>query len=135
MEYEMKEMSIENLDLIAQGGMGKIYRISDEQILKVFNDISPEELQKQKAAAVEVLKAMIPTPISFEIVKVGDKYGIIYEFIDSTPVGKILAEHPERVQEIGEKMGMLLHVFLPILRLRKNRFIRDLGFLEISDKE
>ena len=135
MEYEMKEMSIENLDLIAQGGMGKIYRISDEQILKVFNDISPEELQKQKAAAVEVLKAMVPTPISFETVKVGDKYGIIYEFIDSAPVGKVLAEHPERVQEIGEKMGMLLHVFLPILRLRKNRFIRDLGFLEISDKE
>ncbi len=25
---------------------------------------------------------------------------------------------------------LLLHVFLPILRLRKNRFIRDLGFLE-----
>ena len=54
MEYEMKEMSIENLDLIAQGGMGKIYRINDEQILKVFNDISLEELQKQKSSAVEV---------------------------------------------------------------------------------
>jgi uncharacterized protein (TIGR02172 family) len=108
MEYEMKEMSIENLDLIAQGGMGKIYRINDEQILKVFNDISLEELQKQKSSAVEVFKAMVPTPISFELVRVGDKYGIIYEFIGSAPVGKVLAEHPERVQEIGEKMGMLL---------------------------
>ena len=36
----MKEMSVDNLDIIAQGGMGKIYRINDEQILKVFNDIS-----------------------------------------------------------------------------------------------
>lgn len=36
----MKELSIDDLDLIAQGGMGKIYRINDEQILKVFNDIS-----------------------------------------------------------------------------------------------
>ena len=51
---------------------------------------------------------MVPTPISFELVRVGDKYGIIYEFIGSAPVGKVLAEHPERVQEIGEKMGMLL---------------------------
>lgn len=104
----MKEMSIENLDLIAQGGMGKIYRINDEQILKVFNDITLEELYKQKASAVEVFKAMIPTAISFEMVKVGDKYGIIYEFLDAVFVGKALADHPERVQKIGIKMGRLL---------------------------
>ena len=48
MEHAMKEMSIDDLDLIAQGGMGKIYRINDEQILKVFNNITPEELKKQK---------------------------------------------------------------------------------------
>ena len=99
----MKEFSINNLDLIAQGGMGKIYRINDEQILKVFNDISLEELQKQKNASVEVFKAMVPTAISFEIVKVGDKYGIIYEFLDSTSVGKALSEHPKRVQEIADR--------------------------------
>ena len=108
MEYNMKEMSIENLVLIAQGGMGKIYRINDEQILKVFNDISMEELQKQKASAVEVFKAMVPTAISFETVRVGDKYGIIYEFLNSASAGKVLAEHPERLQEIGENMGILL---------------------------
>lgn len=108
MDYVMKEMSIDNLDLIAEGGMGKIYRINDEQILKVFNDITLEELEKQKRSAVEVLKTMVPTAISFETVKVGDKYGIIYELLNATSVGKELAAHPERVQEIGEKMGLLL---------------------------
>ena len=108
MEYAVKEMSVDDLDLIAQGGMGKIYRINDEQILKVFNDITPEELKKQKDSAVEVFKAMVPTAISFETVRVGDKYGIIYEFLNATSVGKALADHPERVQETGEKMGMLL---------------------------
>ena len=108
MEQAMREMSIEDLDLIAQGGMGKIYRINEEQILKVFNDITLEELQKQKTSAVEVFKAMVPTAISFEMVRVGDKYGIIYEFLNATSVGKALADHPEKVQEIGEKMGMLL---------------------------
>ena len=96
------------MDLIAEGGIGKIYRINDEQILKVFNNITPEELQKQKDSAVEVFKAMVPTVISFEMVKVGDKYGLIYEFLDSTSVGKELADHPERVREIGEIMGTLL---------------------------
>ena len=108
MEYAMKEMSIDGLDLIAQGGMGKIYRINEEQILKVFNNITLEELKAQKSSAVEVFKAMVPTAISFEMVRVGDKYGIIYEFLNSTFVGKKLAEHPEKVQEIGEKMGLLL---------------------------
>ena len=108
MEYAMKEMSIDHLDLIAEGGMGKIYRINEEQILKVFNDITLDELKKQKASAVEVFKAMVPTAISFEMVRVGDRYGIIYEFLNSTFVGKVLSEHPERIEEIGEKMGMLL---------------------------
>ena len=108
MESKIKEMSIDNLDLIAQGGMGKLYRINDEQILKVFNDITLEELEKQKTSSVELIKAMVPTAISFEMVRVGDKYGIIYEFLNSTSVGKALADHPEKVQEIGEKMGMLL---------------------------
>ncbi len=108
MGLAMKEMSIDNLDLIAQGGMGKIYRINDEQILKVFNCITLEELKKQKESAVEVFKAMVPTAISFEMVRVGDKYGIIYEFLNATSVGKALADHPEKVQEVGEKMGMLL---------------------------
>ena len=108
MLFRSKEMSLDHLDLLAQGGMGKIYRINDEQILKVFNNITLEELKKQKESAVEVFKAMIPTAISFEMVKVGDKYGLIYELLNSTSVGKELADHPERVQEIGEKMGMLL---------------------------
>ena len=103
----MKEISVDNLDIVAQGGMGKIYRINDEQILKVFNDISLEDLQRQKDTAVEVFKSMVPTPISYEMVKVGDKYGIIYEFLNGSSVGKAMADHPERVQEMGEKMGEL----------------------------
>ena len=99
MGLAMKEMSIDNLDLIAQGGMGKIYRINDEQILKVFNCITLEELKKQKESAVEVFKAMVPTAISFEMVRVGDKYGIIYEFLNATSVGKALADHPEKKDE------------------------------------
>lgn len=74
----------------------------------MFNNITPEELIKQKASVVEVFKAMVPTAISFEMVRIGDKYGIVYEFLNSTSVGKALADHPERVQEIGEKMGILL---------------------------
>ena len=108
MEYALKEMSIEGLDLIAQGGTGRIYRINDEQILKVFNEITYEELERQKATAVSLFKAMVPTAISFEMVRVGDRYGIVYEFLNGASVGKTLAQHPERVQEIGERMGMLL---------------------------
>lgn len=115
--------------------------MNDEQILKVFNNITLEELHRQKDSAVEVFKAMVPTAISFEMVRAGDKYGIVYEFLNSTSAGKLIADHPEKIQEVGEKMGQLLRdthdasmkhrsLFLPILRMRKNRFIRDLGFLK-----
>ena len=179
MDYIIKEMSIDNLDLIAEGGMGKIYRINDEQILKVFNNITLEELEKQKTSAVEVLKTMVPTAISFEMVKVGDKYGINHEFLAKQPKNLLkstcltpkLAKQVAKITRstyfeamdikaekqykklmsgfvpfllvlnlgrLGDKaeymskfsLFLLLHFFLPVLRLKKRSFIRDLEILK-----
>ena len=77
----MRELNIDGCVQIASGGQGRIYRIDDETIVKVFCnggiiplDYVQEELNNAKAAFV----AGVPTAISFDTVKCGEYYGIIY---------------------------------------------------------
>ena len=79
----MKEYSLDKMTFIAKGGAGSIYRINDEQIIKIYNNISVKKLEERKHWARELFKAGVPTAISFETVVVGDKYGIIFELFHS----------------------------------------------------
>ena len=104
----MKEYSLNKLTLIGKGGVGYIYRINDEQIIKVFNHITIQKLEERKLWARELFKAGVPTAISFETAIVGDQYGIVYELLHSKTVGQQLIENPEKMEQSGIKMGNLL---------------------------
>ncbi len=104
----MKEYSLDKMTFIAKGGTGSIYRINDEQIIKIYNNISVKKLEERKHWARELFKAGVPTAISFETVVVGDKYGIIFELFHSKTVGQQLIENPEKLEQSGIKMGKLL---------------------------
>lgn len=62
MEQAMREMSIEDLDLIAQGGMGKIYRINEEQILKVFTILHWKNCKNRKLRRSRCLRRWYRQP-------------------------------------------------------------------------
>ncbi len=67
----MKQYNLNELILMAKGGTGSIYRINDEQVLKVYGpDTTLEELEQKKE-----------TMITFEIVSVGNSYGIVLEML------------------------------------------------------
>jgi hypothetical protein len=60
---------------------------------------------------------------------------ILYKDLMTGFVPFLLVMNLGRIGEKAEYMSrsslfLLLHVFLPLLRLRKNRFIRDLGYLK-----
>ena len=67
----MKEYSLDKMTFIVKGGAGSIYRINDEQIIKIYNNISVKKLEERKHWARELFKAGVPTAISFETVVVG----------------------------------------------------------------
>lgn len=126
----MRRLDISGCEQIAAGGQGKIYRINDETIVKVFcnNGIIPlsyvkEELDAAKAAFV----AGVPTAISFDTVKCGDYYGIVYEMIDSVTLSKAVVEEPERIGEFAKKYAAFIkdfqNIHVPAGKFRQARDI------------
>ena len=106
----MRTISIDGLEMIGAGANGWVYRLDEERIVKVYNPLTnpPEKIVREKQVAREAFIAGIPSALSFDMVRVGDGYGIIYEMIDANTLGETIAREPERLEEYATRMAHLL---------------------------
>lgn len=97
----LRQISIDGCEVIGKGFYGTVYRLSEDTIVKVYD--SPESLfmieNERKMARLAFLKG-IPTAISYDIVKVGDSYGSVFELLHAKTFNDILCERPQDVDEI-----------------------------------
>lgn len=107
---KLKKVSVDGLAMIGAGANGSIYRLNEETIIKVYNPLTnpPEKILNEKNVARKAFIRDIPSAISFDVVNVGDSYGIIYEMIDATTLGKVISADPGRVEEYAVKMAGFL---------------------------
>lgn len=106
---KMRELSVDGCEVIGEGAVGKVYRLDDETIIKVFAPGVPlEAVQEEKNIARNALVAGVPTAISFDVAKVGESYGAVYEMLRAKTLSAYIKEHPERAAEMGRRMGALL---------------------------
>lgn len=117
----LREISVEGCEIIGSGAIGTVYRIDDDTIVKVFDipDSLPVIENEQERARQAFLKG-IPTAISFDMVKVGEKYGAVFEMIKATTLNDVLLASPERRDEIVEAYA---------------RFIRQIHSVEMERGE
>ena len=83
---QLKKLSIEGCEFIGRGAHASVYRIAPDEIVKVYREDIPYErvlTEKQRAKRAFILG--VPTAISFDIVKVGNSYGAVYELLDAEP--------------------------------------------------
>ena len=103
---KMREFSVDGLEKIGAGFNGTVYRLDDETILKVINETIPlEDIQKERDTSQKAFLLGIPTAISYDVVKVGDQYGIIYELLNSKSYMKKLQENQDKLEELGKELG------------------------------
>lgn len=83
---------------IGRGANGVIYRIDRDNVVKVFSkDNALDEIMRERELARNALILGIPTAISYDVVKVGDYYGSVFELLDAIPFNRIIAEDPSKV--------------------------------------
>ena len=104
-----RSVSIDNCKVIGRGAAGTIYRLNKEYIVKVYNDPdSLDDIKRERELAKKALILGIPTAISFEIVRVGDRYGAIYELLNARTVAEILRDEPDKIDWCVEEYVNLL---------------------------
>ena len=90
-KHEFKTLSIDGCEILGQGAHGTVYKIAEDSVVKVYRpDIQLEKVQMEKERAKRALILGVPTAISFDIVKVGECYGAVYELLDSEPLDKFV---------------------------------------------
>ncbi len=107
---KLREISIDNAELLGAGANGRVYRLDSERIVKVYNKISnpPEKIRREQESARRAFVKGIPSAIPFDIVRAGDQLGMIYELINARTLGSIVHSDPGKIEEYAVKMSSLL---------------------------
>ena len=106
----MREISVEGCEIIGRGGNGCVYRIDEDTIIKVYSERTPmEDIEKERKLAQNAFLAGIPTAISYDIVKVGNLYGIVFEMIKAKSFSYLMNEDPEKYAVEYAKLLKKIH--------------------------
>lgn len=108
-EKAYRIVSIEGCEEIGRGANGTIYRIDQDNVVKVYNNADAlADIQHEREVAKLALILGIPTAISYDVVKVGGSYGSVYEFLNARSFSKIIATEPDKLDWcVQEYVSML----------------------------
>lgn len=110
-----KEISIEGCEIIDEGAYGIIYRIDNDTVVKVYkNPDSLNEIIKEKENAKKAFILGIPTAISYDIVKVGNLYGSVFEMLDAKTYATLLREGEDIDKLVKESVEILKQIHTTI---------------------
>ena len=97
-EKGFRSVSVEGCEEIGHGANGSVYRFSDEIAIKVYREGSDlEDIRHEREMAKLALVLGLPTAISYDVVKVGERYGTVFELLNAQSFSAILAGEPDKL--------------------------------------
>lgn len=107
-ERALRQLSIDGCEQIGVGGVGTVYRLDGDTIIKVFREgTTIDEIRKEVTMSKEAFVMGTPTAISFDIVKVGSQYGLVYELLNAETLSSCIKRAPERIEEFARQYANL----------------------------
>ena len=104
-----RQMSIEGCEVVGEGFIGTVYRTDPETIVKVYKCDNPvPKIKNEQKMAKLALVSGIPTAISYDIVKVGDSYGSVFELFNSSTLNDIVKNNEKPFEEVVEQYAKLI---------------------------
>lgn len=95
-----RRISVDGCEVIGQGANGTVYRIDPETIVKVYNDENAlPDITRERELARKAFVLGIPTAIPYDVVRVDDKYGSVFELLNAESFIKLIIEDPSSLDE------------------------------------
>ena len=100
----LREVSVEGLEPIGQGGNGTVYRLDDDTIVKVYKPwMGLDAIQRERDFARTAFVNGVPSVIAYDVVRVGDCLGVVFELIRSDTLGHVMRDNPDKLEEYVDK--------------------------------
>ena len=104
-----REISVDGCEIIGEGANGLVYRIDADTIIKVYkNPDSLDEIHNERELARKAFVMGVPTAIPYDVVKVGELYGSVFELLNAKGFAKLLIEDPSRCDELAKESVEIL---------------------------
>lgn len=99
-----KEFSIDGMTAMCKGGTGECFRVDEDKILKLYYDGMPKEMAyREKECARTALIIGVPTPISYDVVRVGERRGVIYEILNARTMSQAIVDNPDNIAKYAKE--------------------------------
>jgi len=100
-EKAYRKLSVDGCEVIGEGSNGVVYRIDRDTIIKVYrNPDALPEIHKERELARKAFVMGVPTAIPYDVVKVGESYGSVFELLNATSFSKIIAAEPDKLDQV-----------------------------------
>ncbi len=103
-----REISLEGSELIAEGFFGKVYRLDEETIVKVYGEgeASIPLIKREHSRAKQAFVKGLPTAIAYDIVRVGDQYGSVFELLQARSFNDWTQEYEQDKAQLDDLMQL-----------------------------
>ena len=104
-------ISLDGCEEIGRGANGIVYRAGSDIVVKAYRNADAlSVIQHEREVAKLALILGIPTAISYDVVRIGDTYGSVFELLNARSFAKILDNEPERFDWCVKEFTDLLHL-------------------------
>ena len=107
-EKAYRKLSVDGCEIIGEGANGKVYRIDKETIVKVYTAGTFDDIQRERDLAKKAFVLGINTAISYDIARIGEYYGTVFELLDAESLASLIAKNPEKIDKYVDMYVELL---------------------------
>lgn len=105
----LREISVDGCEIIGKGGHGTVYRLGEDTIVKLYREKEPlDEIEREISYAKKAFVYGIPTAISYDMVKCGDRYGVVFELINADTLSNRIYADSEGFEGYSEKYSAIV---------------------------
>lgn len=89
-----RKFSVDGCEVIGEGSNGIVYRINDDTIIKVYKNADAlDDIKRERELARTALVLGVNTAIPYDVVKVGNTYGSVFELLSAKSLTKLITEN------------------------------------------
>lgn len=104
----LRKVSVEDCEVVGEGANGIVYRLDEETIIKVYKPhLRLIDVEREINCAKQAFINGIPTAITYDVVKVGDCYGAVYEMLNAEVLSQHIIKNTENLEKYVTKFTEL----------------------------